>query len=138
MAYNITSACIGCTACAKACPVFAIAGERGAAHTINAKRCVECGVCGRICPAGAVTTGNGTVCKAQKRSEWHKPRVDGELCSACGICVADCTPGALKISEPAFKSDINVHAELAAPQKCVACALCERHRPLGAVTMGAA
>jgi formate hydrogenlyase subunit 6/NADH:ubiquinone oxidoreductase subunit I len=118
--------------------VFAISGSQKARHVINERRCVECGVCGRICPAKAVTDAAGAVCVAQKRNEWQKPRVDGELCSACGICVNLCTAGALSISKPAFRGDINVNAELVAPQKCVACALCERHCPIGAITMGAA
>jgi formate hydrogenlyase subunit 6/NADH:ubiquinone oxidoreductase subunit I len=135
MAYLITEKCIGCTACARACPVFAIQGERGAKHEINAKRCVECGVCGRICPAGAVTDGTGVVCTAKKRAEWRKPVIDKETCSACSICVNFCTAGALSISKPAFCGDIDVNAELTAPQKCVDCALCERNCPIGAITM---
>jgi formate hydrogenlyase subunit 6/NADH:ubiquinone oxidoreductase subunit I len=135
MAYHITEACIGCTACARNCPVFAIAGERGQLHSINAARCVECGVCGRVCPKAAVTDGTGAVCAAVKWAEWLKPAVDGELCSACGICVNDCTPGALGISLPAFRGDIRVHAELTGPAKCVGCAICRDHCPLGAITM---
>jgi formate hydrogenlyase subunit 6/NADH:ubiquinone oxidoreductase subunit I len=138
MAYHITDDCKGCTACKRACPVFAISGERGVVHGINEKRCVECGVCGRICPAGAVTDAAGVVCASQKRAEWEKPVVDAESCSACGICVTDCTAGALTISLPKFRGDIRVNAELSAPQKCVACSLCARHCPLGAITMGAA
>jgi formate hydrogenlyase subunit 6/NADH:ubiquinone oxidoreductase subunit I len=137
MAYHITGDCIGCTACARACPVFAISGEKGVQHRINPKRCVECGVCGRICPRGAVADPENTVIAAVKRSLWSKPEVDTELCSACSICVTDCTAGAMKISLPTFRGDINVHAELFAPQKCVGCAICEKHCPLDAITMRA-
>ncbi|GMO51432.1 MAG: hypothetical protein Pg6C_16190 [Treponemataceae bacterium] len=134
-AYRITSACIGCTACAKVCPVFAITGERGAVHAVNPKRCVSCGVCGSICPSGAVSDPSGIQRVRQQRSERRKPRIDTGLCSACGICVTDCTAGALSISEPAFKGDIAACAELSAPQKCIACSLCEKHCPLGAIRM---
>ncbi|MDR0877374.1 MAG: 4Fe-4S binding protein [Treponema sp.] len=137
MAFHITVDCIGCTACARACPVFAISGGKGAQHTINPKRCVECGVCGRICPKAAVADSGDRVIAAVKRSLWPKPKIDAELCSACSICVTDCTAGALKISLPTFRSDIHVHAELFAPQKCVACAICEKHCPLDAITMQA-
>ena len=134
-AYVIGEGCSGCTACARACPVFAISGERGKRHEINPLRCVECGVCGRICPSGAVSDSGGKVCTMVRRSLWPKPRIEAELCSACGICVQDCTPRALSISMPKFRGDIGVHAELSVPEKCVACGICEKHCPLGAIVM---
>ena len=136
-AYRITEACIGCTACAKNCPVFAITGERGQRHVINAARCVACGVCGNVCPKNAVVDGAGNVRAPVKRPLWPKPVVNKELCSACSICVNDCTPGALRISMPRFRGDIHVFAELAAPQKCVGCAICESRCPPGAIRMEA-
>jgi alcohol dehydrogenase class IV/Fe-S-cluster-containing hydrogenase component 2 len=134
--FRITDDCKGCTACAKACPVFAITGERGQVHTIDPARCVACGVCGRICQFGAVTGADGRQAAPVRRSEWHRPVIDREACSACGICVNVCTAGALAISAPAFRGDIRVFAELAEPGKCVACGLCERKCPIGAVRMG--
>lgn len=135
MAFKIGEACTGCTACARSCPVFAISGERGARHVVNEKRCVECGVCGRVCPAGAVRDVDGQSCAQVKRGEWQKPSVDAAICSACSICVDICTPGALRISMPAFRGDIHVFAELHEPNKCVACGLCARNCPVGAIVM---
>ena len=135
MAFQIGESCTGCTACARGCPVFAISGERGKRHEIMAIRCVECGVCGRICPGASVSDAGGKLCVPVKRPLWPKPQIDTELCSACGICVQDCTSRALSISRPTFRGDIDVHAELSAPEKCCACALCEKHCPMGAVVM---
>ena len=135
MSYNITGACSGCTACARLCPVFAISGERNVRHVINEKRCVECGVCGRICQKNAIADNEGKICVPLKRSQWPKPAINPDDCSACSICVHDCTQGALRITLPKFRGDINVFAELVNPQKCTGCAVCESHCPVGAVRM---
>jgi len=143
MAYNITDACSGCSACAKLCPVFAImgtndSGEKNTRYFINEKRCIDCGVCGKICQKNAVTDSDGKICAPVKRSEWLKPVIKKEICSACSICVNDCTAGALRITLPQFRGDIKVFAELEKPQKCTGCAICESHCPIGAVKMEAA
>jgi NADH:ubiquinone oxidoreductase subunit F (NADH-binding)/(2Fe-2S) ferredoxin/Pyruvate/2-oxoacid:ferredoxin oxidoreductase delta subunit len=46
--------CIGCTACARKCPVGAITGERKKVHSINSSICIKCGVCKETCKFGAV------------------------------------------------------------------------------------
>jgi NADH:ubiquinone oxidoreductase subunit F (NADH-binding)/(2Fe-2S) ferredoxin/Pyruvate/2-oxoacid:ferredoxin oxidoreductase delta subunit len=46
--------CIGCTACARKCPVGAITGERKQVHSINSSICIKCGVCKETCKFGAV------------------------------------------------------------------------------------
>ena len=47
-------ACTGCTACVKACPSEAIAGEKKKVHLIDQAKCIKCSDCYEVCKFGAV------------------------------------------------------------------------------------
>ena len=46
--------CVGCTACARVCPVACISGERKQKHTIDTLKCIKCGQCFEVCKFDAV------------------------------------------------------------------------------------
>ncbi len=52
--FDITTECIGCTRCAKACPVDAIPYTPYEVHTINTEKCVFCGLCIDECSFNAI------------------------------------------------------------------------------------
>ncbi len=46
--------CVGCTACARNCPVNAISGEKKQVHFIHQEMCIKCGACYEKCKFNAI------------------------------------------------------------------------------------
>ncbi len=50
----IEDKCVGCTACARVCPVNCISGQVKEAHLINQDSCIKCGSCYKACKFSAI------------------------------------------------------------------------------------
>ena len=137
-AYSITDNCIGCTLCARNCPVNAITGAARQKHTIDPEVCVSCGLCGKLCPKEAILDDKSRPVRRVFKDEWQKPRIDQELCAGCSVCVAGCPAHCLEITGPAFHGDIRTVAALARPEACIGCGICAKVCPIHVITMNTA
>ncbi|MDP8220478.1 MAG: NADH-ubiquinone oxidoreductase-F iron-sulfur binding region domain-containing protein [Candidatus Stygibacter frigidus] len=63
--------CIGCSLCARKCPVECISGSRQDKYTIHQIACVKCGNCLEVCPVQAVSKVSGI--SSEVLNQDHKP-----------------------------------------------------------------
>lgn len=124
MSHFINENCIGCTICARKCPVECISGDLKALHVIDHSICIDCSVCAIYCPVDAIEGPDGKIINQIKATDIPKAKVNADNCSGCDFCVDICPFDCIELvprddGSPFFK--LAVVDEKA----CVSCRLCE-------------
>lgn len=124
MAYFIIEECIGCTICAKKCPVPCIDGDVKVLHVIKPEDCIDCGVCASYCPVDCIENEHGIIEKKIENKMRPIAVVREENCTGCEWCVDVCPFDCLEMIDAEdggiFKVARNIREK-----DCVGCKLCE-------------
>lgn len=132
MPYYINDWCIGCTICAKKCPVPCIwGGEAGVTakakelHIIDPSVCIDCGACASYCPVDCIQNQDGLVEKKIESKKRPVAVVREDNCTGCEWCVDVCPFDCLEMVTPEHPGEFFKVARNVRVKDCVGCKLCE-------------
>jgi electron transport complex protein RnfB len=129
--------CVGCTLCAKECPISIIEGETKEAFRIFAPdECIECSLCAWVCPAEAIQNPYGEIPPKLKANQRPVAWIDEEGCTGCEVCMEACPVDAIDkvaAADPGDSSPTQVCR--VNYDTCVSCSLCAVMCPWETISM---
>jgi formate hydrogenlyase subunit 6/NADH:ubiquinone oxidoreductase subunit I len=94
--FIIEEKCVGCTLCAKECPMSIIEGEtREPFRIFAADECIDCSLCAWVCPAEAIQNQYGQIVPKLNKKDRPIAWIDEEGCTGCEVCMEACPVDAI-------------------------------------------
>ena len=135
--FIIEEKCVGCSLCAKECPVSIIEGETKQPFRIfAADECIECSLCAWVCPAEAIENQYGEIPPKLKANERPVAWIDEEGCTGCEVCMECCPVDAIAKVAAVDPSDTSPTQVCRVDYDvCVSCSLCAIMCPWETISM---
>lgn len=135
--FIVEEKCIGCTLCAKECPMSIIEGEAKQAFRIfSPETCIDCSLCAWVCPANAIQNGYGEFVDKLKASERPVAWIDEEGCTGCEVCMESCPVDAIDKVRSVEPSDTSPTGVCRVDyDTCISCSLCAVVCPWDTISM---
>jgi formate hydrogenlyase subunit 6/NADH:ubiquinone oxidoreductase subunit I len=129
--------CVGCTLCAKECPVSIISGETKEPFLIFApEECIECSLCAWVCPAEAIQNPFGVIPPKLKKDERPVAWIDEDGCTGCEVCMESCPVDAIDKVAPMEPGDTSPTQVCRVDyETCISCSLCAVLCPWETISM---
>jgi formate hydrogenlyase subunit 6/NADH:ubiquinone oxidoreductase subunit I len=135
--FIIEEKCVGCTLCAKECPMAIIEGETKEPFRIFAPgECIECSLCAWVCPAEAIQNQFGEIVPKLKKEQRPIAWIDEEGCTGCEVCLECCPVDAIDKVKPVDPGDHSPTQVCRVDyDKCISCSLCAVMCPWDTISM---
>lgn len=135
--FIIEEKCVGCTLCAKECPMAIIEGETKEPFRIFAPgECIECSLCAWVCPAEAIENQYGQIVPKLKKEQRPIAWIDEEGCTGCEVCMESCPVDAIDKVAPIDPSDTSPTQVCRVDyDTCISCSLCAVMCPWETISM---
>ena len=135
--FIVEEKCVGCTLCAKECPMSIIEGEQKEFFRIFAPdECIECSLCAWVCPTEAIQNGYGNFVPKMKKEERPVAWIDEDGCTGCEVCMEACPVDSIDKVAAVDPSDTSPTQVCRVNyDTCINCSLCAVMCPWETISM---
>jgi len=135
--FIVEEKCVGCTLCAKECPMAIIEGETKQPFRIFApEECIDCSLCAWVCPTEAIQNAYGEFVPKLNRKDRPIAWIDEVGCTGCEVCMEACPVDAIdKVPGVGAEDFSPTQVCRVDVETCISCSLCAVMCPWETISM---